>query len=208
MSELILWTDKQRTSPWAHAVWVALKEKALPFQLETIDIEVGEHKQGDYARRSLNVRIPSLQQGELWLGESSAITEYLEEIYPPPKYTALLPEDPVDRARDREIRSWLRTALFALRDCLPYEGLFLGRPEAPALGKDVELELDHLLRVVSVRWKDGLAAQPTMADFELGFALRRPIHYGVTIPAEIREIADAIWWRPSVASWVELDRTR
>jgi glutathione S-transferase len=207
MAGLILWTDSLFASPWAHVAWVALKEKGLPFSVQTVDIESGNHRQGEYARRSLSGRIPALHHGELWLGESLAIVEYLEEAYPPPKYPALLPVEPTDRAREREIRSWLRTALFELRRCLPYEHLFVSREPPPAMTDQARLELAHLTRVASVRWRDGLPTPPRMADIELGFMLRRPIHHGLLIPVHLREIADALWWRPSVASWVELDRS-
>ena len=51
---------------------------------------------------------PVLQHGSLWIGESLAIVEYLEETFAPPAWPRLLPADVRDRAHARELSSWLR----------------------------------------------------------------------------------------------------
>jgi hypothetical protein len=45
-----------------------------------------------------------------------------------------------------------------------------------------------------------------MGDLELAMMLRRPIRYDIPVPAAIRARADALWARPSVASWGALAR--
>jgi glutathione S-transferase len=205
MSELVLWTDSEFTSPWAHVVWVVLKEKGLTFTIEAVDLARGEHKQGELPRRTLSGKIPALRHGDLWLCESWAIAEYLEEVYAPPAYPALLPRDPLARARDRELRSWLRTSLAELRRAMPYEGIFVAHPRPP-LTAAAEAEIERLLAVAAARWRGRAPGEATLADFELAFQVRRPIHYGHAVPPAVREFADALWWRPSSATWVELDR--
>jgi glutathione S-transferase len=61
--------------------------------------------------------------GDLWLSESLAILEYLEEKYPGSGY--VLPVIPEERAKDRAILLWLRTDLFELRRCMPFECFWL-----------------------------------------------------------------------------------
>lgn len=206
MADLVLWTDAEYASPWAHAAFVALEEKGVPYRLSPIDIQRGDHRHGAYAARSINGAIPSLEHGALWLGESSAIVEYVEEAFAPPVYPAILPGAVVDRALDRELRSWIRTSMYELRRTMPYEGLFLKRVTPPGVTDRARAEVARLCEVAAARWKDGLGTV-SMADVELGFMLRRPIHYGVAIPAQIKEIADVLWSRPSVAKWVALPRT-
>ena len=60
-------------------------------------------------------RVPAFQHGDLWLTESSAIIEYLEETFPAPSYPRLLPADPYARAKARQWMSFVRSDLFALR---------------------------------------------------------------------------------------------
>jgi glutathione S-transferase len=53
--------------------------------------------------------VPLLVDGGFSLSESSAITEYLDEVYPG---APLYPRDPQARARARQVQAWLRSAPF------------------------------------------------------------------------------------------------
>jgi glutathione S-transferase len=205
MSELILWCDALYDSPWVHSAWVALKEKGLSFKTVAVDLASGAHRRSELARRTLATKVPTLQHGDLWLGESSAIAEYLEEAYPAPAYPALLPDDLVGRARDRELRSWLRTTMTELRRCMPYERIFVAG-ESPAITPQARSEAEALLRVAEGRWSAGAPERPSLADLELSMMVRRPIHHGISVTGSLREAADALWWRPACASFVELPR--
>ncbi len=205
--EVIFYGDSRFCSPWALTVWVALKEKDIPFRTEPLDLAAGQHR-GDYRAHTLAGKVPSLRHGELWISESLAILEYLEEAFGPPAHRALLPSTPAERARDREILSWLRSDLFELRRCLPYEGLFLAR-QPPELTPKARDEVEALVAVAS-KWaaRARRSTQWTLADFELACTLRRLIHYGVGLKGrpELVAWADSIWRRPSVQSWVTVDR--
>ncbi|WP_286865143.1 glutathione S-transferase N-terminal domain-containing protein, partial [Herbaspirillum sp. UBA812] len=95
---LQLHVDAQYASPYAMSVFVALREKALPFALHTVDLDAAAHHDPAYAALSLTARVPTLQHGELALSESSAITEYLEDVF---DGAPLYPSDPAARARAR-----------------------------------------------------------------------------------------------------------
>jgi glutathione S-transferase len=73
------------------SVYVALQEKQLPFTLSTLDLDSGANHAPAYALSSLTARVPALQHGDFVLSESSAITEYLDELFPDP---ALYPQSP------------------------------------------------------------------------------------------------------------------
>jgi glutathione S-transferase len=204
-NELVLWVDSEFTSPWAHSCWVTLQEKGLDVTLETIDIERGAHREGEYPTKVLTGKIPSLRHGDLWLAESSAICEYLEEVFPPPGHAALLSREPVARARDREMMSWLRSDLFELRRCMPYEGIFVSK-ERPAMTSKASAEIAKVVKAAESRWNDGAPEAPTLADFELAIMMMRPIHYGSEVPTTLRDVVDALWARPSMRSWTEMPR--
>ena len=86
----------------SYRVRIALNLKGLPF--ESIPVHLlragGLQHTPDYARINPAQLVPTLVDGELTLGQSLAIIEYLEEMYPEP---ALLPTDAAGRARVRAL---------------------------------------------------------------------------------------------------------
>ena len=86
----------------SYRVRIALNLKGLPF--ESIPVHLlragGLQHTPDYARINPAQLVPTLVDGELTLGQSLAIIEYLEEMYPEP---ALLPMDAPGRARVRAL---------------------------------------------------------------------------------------------------------
>lgn len=207
-AEITLWSDSLYASPWVLCVWVALKEKGLPFSVKTLDLAKGEQKQGDYPAQTLTGKVPALRHNDLLISESLAIVEYLEEIFPPPTHRALRPAGAAARARDRQISLWLRTDLQELRRCMSFEGVFMEQ-HGPAMTAQAREDAEKLLRVaqthIASREKN---AAPTVADFDLSFALRRLIsyRYDLTTHADIACYADSIWARESVQSWVAQTR--
>ena len=87
----------------AYRVRIALNLKGLSFDLIPIHLtkDGGRHKSSAYRAVNPQMRVPALalSTGEV-LVQSIAIIEYLDEVYPAP---ALLPSDPVERARVRSI---------------------------------------------------------------------------------------------------------
>ena len=82
-------------SPFVRKVLVALALKELPFeQIQQIPFTK------DPVYRNINPleKIPTLQDGELTICDSTVICEYLEDAYPRP---ALYPDNAVDKARAR-----------------------------------------------------------------------------------------------------------
>ena len=82
-------------------VRIALELKGLGYDYVPVHLVKGEHKQAAYASVSPTMLVPALETdtGER-LGQSVAITEYLEEIQPAPP---LLPPEPLGRARVRAL---------------------------------------------------------------------------------------------------------
>lgn len=86
----------------AYRVRIALNLKGLAFENLPVHLQKEGGEQHSAAYRSLNPQglVPLLVDGNERIGQSLAILEYLEEIFPLPP---LLPDDPVDRARVRAL---------------------------------------------------------------------------------------------------------
>jgi glutathione S-transferase len=94
-------------SPWDFSAFVCLREKGVPFHTSIAMTRPGVGLVDAMQERTLTGTAPVLQHDELWLAESLAIIEYLEETFPAPEWPRLLPEDTHDRARARQLLSWL-----------------------------------------------------------------------------------------------------
>jgi glutathione S-transferase len=99
---LTLFVDAQYTSPYAMSVFVALTVKQLRFELRTVDLSANAHQGPEFAGLSLTRRVPTLVHGEFALSESSAITEYLDDVFPG---APLYPRDPQRKARARQVQA-------------------------------------------------------------------------------------------------------
>lgn len=202
--DLVLWSDARFCSPWVLTVWIALKEKGLSFDVQELDLSAGQHKKGDYPRMTVTGKVPALTHGDVWIAESLAILEYLEEIFPQP---AIFADTPEGRAVDRMVLAHLRSDFAELRRCLPYEGIFVPI-KAPAPTAEARAQARRLLELVDWRLTTRGKAPLTIADFELACTLRRLVSYKLPVPAHARAFSTAIWKRPSVTSWLALDRSR
>src|SRR5690606_27565381 len=106
-SPLTLYVDALLLSPYAMAAYIALAEKGLPVELRLVDLGAGEQRLRPYASRAPTCRIPALTHDSFHLTESSAIIEYLEDVFSAPDYPALFPQAPRQRAQARQIQAWL-----------------------------------------------------------------------------------------------------
>ena len=86
----------------AYRVRIALNIKNIEYDSQTVDLRSPYNQQHGPDYLSLNPQglVPALQTKHGLLTQSSAIIEYLDEVYPEPP---LLPESPVDRAHVRAL---------------------------------------------------------------------------------------------------------
>lgn len=103
-------------SPYVFSSFVALREKGVPFEIVEISLADGQHLDAPLRDRSITARVPSLEHEGFHLAESSAIAEYLDEVFPPPASASLLPQTRRERARARQLMAWMRSDVAALRD--------------------------------------------------------------------------------------------
>lgn len=79
---------------------IVLHCKNAPYEYVSVRLDKGEHLGASYGEINPMRGVPTLDTGETRLYQSSAIIEYLEEVYPDPP---LLPKDSPGRARVRAI---------------------------------------------------------------------------------------------------------
>jgi glutathione S-transferase len=204
-STMLLFVDAQYASPYAMSVFVGLKEKGIPFDMQTVDLGTGANNAPDYAEKSLTQRVPTLIDGDFHLSESSAITEYLDEVYPG---VALYPAEPRAKALARQVQAWLRSDLMPIRQERSTEVVFYGPTDAPLsagalraaqkLFKAAEALLAHDVDYLFGAW--------SIADVDLALMLNRLVLNGDPIPARLADYAKRQWDRPSVQEWVKLTR--
>ncbi len=196
-----LYVDSQYTSPYAMSVFVALKEKQLPFDVVTVDLAAGDNQRAEYAARSLTQRVPTLIDGELMLSESSAITEYLHEAYPG---QALYPASIVDRAHARQVQAWLRSDLMPIRQERSAEFLYqriVSQPLSVA-AQAAAAKLFFVANSLLSHGRDSLFAEWCIADVDLALMLNRLVLNGDAVPDRLANYAANQWQRPSVQLWV------
>ena len=205
-ASLTLYVDANFLSPYAMSAFVALTEKAQAFEIRLVDLDAGEQRMQPYQHRAPTCRIPALTHDGFHLSESSAITEYLEDVYAPPEHVALYPADRQQRARARQLQAWLRSDLVALRTERPTEHVF-HEPPGTALTDSAQAAANKLVRVAGLLLVPGqsdLFGQWSIADIELALMLKRLA--GEELPDWLRDYADAQWQRPSVQTWLEHNR--
>ena len=202
---LRLYVDALFTSPYAMSVFVALREKGLAFETLTLDLDAAQNQTADFAQLSLTQRVPTLVEGDFALSESSAITEYLEAVYPD---TPIYPADPKQRARARQVQAWLRSDLLPIRQERSTLEVFYGQ-KMPPLSPLAEAAAGKLISAAQAL----LAGNPTnlfgawsIADVDLALMLNRLILNGDSVPAELVAYAQRQWQRPAVQEWVKLTR--
>lgn len=202
---LILYSDADYFSPYVMSAFVALTEKGIPFELETVDLAQADNLKGSYSAISLTRRVPTLINGTFVLSESSAIDEYVEELFPAPTFPAIYPTDPENRAKAREVQAWLRSDLVPIREERPTEIVFAGE-KRPALSARAEQAAEKLYAAAErlLGDKEHLFGEWSIADVDMALMLNRLYLNDDVMPEKLAAYAKAQWKRASVSEWLAL----
>ncbi|GBU12356.1 glutathione S-transferase [Enterobacterales bacterium] len=207
MSEpsLTLYCDAQYFSPYVMSAFVALTEKGIPFELETVDLADAENLKDHYTAISVTRRVPTLTNGSFVLSESSAIDEYVEELFPAPTFPAIYPADPEKRAKAREVQAWLRSDLMPIREERSTQVVFGGK-KCPPLTPKGQAAAEKLISAAQrlLEDRENLFGEWCIADMDLALMLNRLHLNGDALPENLAAYADAQWQRPSVQEWLAL----
>jgi len=148
-----------RISNYHNKVRIALLEKGVAFEE---DENVRPSQKDEYVAKSPMGKVPYLEVDGVRLRESSVILEYLEEAFP---QKPLLPRDPIERARVRELVIFIELHLeLAVRRL--YGGLFFGGSFSDETRQQVEKDTAKGVRALKAVAK----FDPYIAGKELSIA--------------------------------------
>jgi glutathione S-transferase len=204
---LTLFVDAKLESPYAFSAFVALEEKRLPYTLKTLSLQAGEHRKPDY--RAATGRIPSLQHGDYVLAESSAIAEYLADVFPFPDHPRLFPVDFKERNLCRMVQAWMRSDFTPIREERSSQTVFYRRPTKQPLSARANDHAQRLFKGIDGLIRDGsstLFDAWCIADTDLAMMLQRLLLSGDPVPPKLKAYAESNWQRPSVQKWLALKR--
>jgi len=201
---LVLHAETMWASPYVFSSWVALHEKGLRFDVREVALVDLENRAHAYRAQTLTAKVPALEHGDFCVAESSAIAEYLEDVFPSPGHPAVLPTGARDRARARQLMAWLRSDLGALRNERPTVTMFFRPANVPLTpaGEAAAAELVRVAERLVTREDTGLFGRWSLPDAELAFMLHRLILNGHGLPSRVRVWAEREWQRPSVQTFV------
>jgi len=148
-----------RISNYHNKVRIALLEKGVAFEE---DENVKPSQEGDYLAKSPMGKVPYLQVNGTRIRESSAILEYLEDAFP---QKPLLPKDPIERARVRELVIFIELHLELVARRM-YGMLAGGKPVSDETRQRVEKDLGKGVRAL----KAVVKFEPFIAGKELTIA--------------------------------------
>src|SRR5436190_22299367 len=148
-------------SNYHNKVRIALMEKGVPFEE---DANCSPSQKDEWLARSPLGKVPILElEGGRRIAESEVICEYLEEAYP---QKPLLPKDPYERAKVRELVTFIELHLELVARRL-YPALFFGAgPASEDTNKAVEKGLLKGVRALKALAK----FSPYIAGSELTLA--------------------------------------
>lgn len=116
-------------SSTSYRVRIALALKGLDHDYQGINIRKLEHRAAEYMARNPSGSVPMLRDGDMELGQSMAIIDYLDSTHPEPR---LIPRDTMERARVLELSGVIAC------DIHPVNNLRILRYLTEVLGVSVE----------------------------------------------------------------------
>jgi glutathione S-transferase len=200
---ITLYVDGYFVNQWDGTCIVALEEKQLPYSTARALLRDGGGVTPALVGRTNIARVPALQHGDMWLTESSAIVEYLEETFPD---RPLFPANPVARAKTRQLMAFLRSDLFALRTERSWWFCVYPERPLPPLSRDAQRDARELVDLVVRLSAAGELAEWNIAHADLAFTLLRLARTNYPLPEAAQQFIDASLARPSLRVYIEHPR--
>lgn len=151
----------------AYRVRIALNLKGLDYDTVPVSLAPGEseHRKESYRAINPQMLVPFLEDGEIAIGQSMAILEYLEEAYPAPN---LLPRDEPLRSRVRAFCNLIACDIHPLNNLRVLKYIKAGLGADEKAGSDWYRHWIHEgFRAAEVFASDGpytFGDAPTLAD--------------------------------------------
>jgi glutathione S-transferase len=201
---ITLYVDGFFVNQFDASCFVALTEKGLEFQIGRGLLTTGSFPAALSKITGLP-RVPALQHGDFWLTESSAIAEYLDEVFPPPAYAPLIPSEIRRRARARQIMSFVRSDMWMLRNERPWwMTVYPATPEP--LSADARRDAMELVELADKLLGCGELDEWNISHADLALALLRLSRTGYPLPDPVQRFHDLNIARPSIRAYLEHPR--
>jgi glutathione S-transferase len=191
-------------SSWSFRPWLAMKAAGIAFEETVISLDAKDFKERVTALSGAG-KVPVLIDGDIRIGESLAILEYLAERFP----AALLwPKDVDARARARAVASEMHAGFMPLRRHLPMN---MRRPvRAHALDPGAAADIARIDAI----WSECVAKSggPFLfgafgaADAMYGPVVSRFHIYAVEVGTAARAYMRAVMALPAWSEWREAAR--
>jgi len=169
----------------AQKVRLVLAEKGLSWKGHHFDLRRGEHLNPDYLKLNPKGVVPTLIHDGTVLVESTAINEYLDEVFPEPP---LKPKDPVGRARMRVwtklVDEGIHPATTSITFATTFRGMMLQKTPQ-------ELE-DHLRRMPDLEKRE-LQGQLIDKGVDSPLVLKAIKLYDKAFDAMEKALAEGLW---------------
>lgn len=188
-------------SSWCLRGYLLARMSGIDFIVEPVAADDAQAR-AELLMRTASILLPCLIDGAVTVWDTLAIAEYLNEAYP---RAAMLPADPVQRARCRSISGEMHSGFAALRASLPMN-LRAHRPGF-TVWSGAQADIDRVLTI----WRDSLAAsggpylfgaKPCIADAMFAPVATRFRTYDVPLDALCARYCDTIFAWPDMAEWV------
>lgn len=202
-ADFTIYLGTKNISSWSLRAWLMLKLCDISFHETVIELEQNNTKEKILAV-SPSGKIPLLKHKELFVWDSLAIGEYLNDIFPEKQ---LWPSDILQRAEARSISCEMHSGFQALRTHLPF---ILSRKIAL---NDIPVDAQNDIQRIITIWENCrnhynsqgpfLFGKPSIADAMYAPVVSRFFSYGITLPDVAKKYADTIMtWQP-MKIWVE-----
>jgi glutathione S-transferase len=205
---LTLYVDGYFVNQWDGSCVAALEEKQLAYSTARALLRDGGGVAPALVGRTNLARVPALQHGDVWLTESNAIIEYLEETFPAPAYPPLFPADPHARAKARQWMAFVRADLWALRTERSWWMCVYPEAQPRPMSREAEREARDLVHLVERLAIAGELdpAHWNIAHADLALTLLRLARTSYPLPEAVSAFVEAAIARPSLRAYIDHPR--
>ncbi|MBV5296342.1 MAG: glutathione S-transferase [Curvibacter lanceolatus] len=201
MAKAVLTISSKNYGAWALRGWLMAKLAGLAFTEKVISPDDPDMK-AEMLLLSASMRVPALDHDGLYVWDTLAIGEYLNEIKP---HAGLLPADRAARAHCRAICGEMHSGFSALRSSLPMniKAHFPGFK----LWSRAQTDIDRITAI----WTECLqryggpylfGAQPCIADAMFAPVVTRFLTYDVALDPVCAAYCQTIMALPAMKEWV------
>ena len=207
---LKLYIGNKNYSSWSMRPWVLLKQSNIPF--EEVMVRFDSFEAGSRFKATILAihpagKVPALVDGDLVVGDTLAIAEYLAEQFPEQK---LWPTDKAARARARSVCADMHSGFTALRSHCPMNieasladtGALLWRDQ-PALRADVARLVALWDGLLNAHGGPMLFGEFCIADDYFAPVCMRLTTYALPVPPSIAAYVARVSALPGVKAWID-----